>query len=125
MAVPAEAPRHVVAAHGLVPGHDVLDGAGEDVAVVREPRGEGRAVVEDVLGEVLGALELGVEGLDVGPELEDPLLLAGEREVLPLGDVVHGGGREEGRERKYGGDRRIAADDGVERETACVGKKRF
>lgn len=56
MAIPAEAASDVVTVHGLVPGDDVLDGTGEDVAIVREPRCEGRPVIEDVLGLVLGAL---------------------------------------------------------------------
>ena len=47
VAVPPEAPVHPVAPHGLVPGHDILDVAGEQVAVVGEPVGERRAVVED------------------------------------------------------------------------------
>ena len=47
VAVPPEAPVHPVAPHGLVPGHDILDVAGEEVAVVGEPVGERRAVVED------------------------------------------------------------------------------
>lgn len=43
VAVPAEAA-----------GDDVFDCASEDVAVVREAGGEGRAVIEDVFGEILG-----------------------------------------------------------------------
>lgn len=66
--VPAESARDVVTGHGLVPRHDVLDGAGEDVAVVRETGGERRAVVEDVLGEVLSSFELCLEGIDLSPE---------------------------------------------------------
>lgn len=76
MAVPAESTRDVVAGHGLVPRHDVLDGTGEDVAVVRETGGERRPVVEDVLGEVLGSLELSLEGIDLSPEREYILFLA-------------------------------------------------
>lgn len=90
MAVPAEAAGDVVAVHGLVAGDDILDGAGENVSVVRESGGERRAVVEDVFWEVLRALQLRLEGLDGGPESEDLLLLPGEREVLPLADIFHG-----------------------------------
>lgn len=93
VAVPAEAAGDVVAGHGLVAGDDVLDGAGEDVAVVGEAGGEGGPVVEDVLGHGLGALQLGLEGGNLLPPLEDALLLAREGEVLPLADVVHGGGQ--------------------------------
>lgn len=60
MTVPPEPARDVVAGHGLVPSHDALDRAGEDVAVVRKPRGERRPVVEDVLGEILGAFEASI-----------------------------------------------------------------
>ncbi len=47
--VPAEAALDVPPAHGPVARHDVLDVAGEQVAVVRQAVGEGRAVVEDEL----------------------------------------------------------------------------
>lgn len=89
VAVPAEAAGDVVAGHGVEAGDDVLDGAGEDVAVVRETGGEGRAVVEDVFGLILGAGELGLEGLDVGPEGEDGFLLLWEGEVLALAHFLH------------------------------------
>ena len=49
VAVPAEAPLDPAAPHGLVAGDDVLDVAGQQVAVVGQAVGEGRAVVEDVL----------------------------------------------------------------------------
>ena len=91
MAVPAEAAGDVVAGHGLESRDDVLDGSGQDVAVVRETGGEGRAIVEDVLGLVLGASQLGLEGLDFGPVLQDLLLVLWEGEVLALADLFHGG----------------------------------
>ena len=47
VAVPAEAPLDPSAAHRLVARDGVLDEAGQQVAVVREPVGERRAVVED------------------------------------------------------------------------------
>lgn len=89
MAVPAEAAGDVVAGHGVEAGDDVLDSAGEDVAVVREAGGEGRAVVEDVFGLILGAEKLSLEGLDVGPEGEDGFFLLWEGEVLALADFLH------------------------------------
>jgi hypothetical protein len=46
--VPAEAPQHVPALHGPVAGHDVFDGAGDDVAVVRQSGRKRRTVVENV-----------------------------------------------------------------------------
>ena len=48
VAVPAEAALHA-ALHGPVAGDDVLDGAGQQVAVMGQAGGEGRAVVEDEL----------------------------------------------------------------------------
>lgn len=54
VAVPAEAARDVVASHGLVARDDVLDGTGEDVAVVGQAGGKWGPIVEDVLGFVLG-----------------------------------------------------------------------
>ena len=45
--VPAEAAFNTVAEHGLVAADGVLHIAGEEVSVVREAVGEGRAVVED------------------------------------------------------------------------------
>ena len=51
--VPPEAALDAPAAHRLVAGDDVLDVAGEQVPVVRQAVGEGRAVVED---ELVGAV---------------------------------------------------------------------
>ena len=48
VAVPAETAQHMAPLHGPVARHDVLDGARDDVAVVRQSGGEGRAVVENV-----------------------------------------------------------------------------
>lgn len=59
MAVPAEAAKAV---HGLVAGDDVLDGTGEDVAIVGLGGGEGRAIVEDAHGiRLRSSLQLGLE----------------------------------------------------------------
>jgi hypothetical protein len=63
--VPAEAPLDVAAAHGLVARHDVLDVAGEQVAVVRQAVGEGWAVVED---ELVAAVVARGPGVDRGLE---------------------------------------------------------
>jgi hypothetical protein len=49
VAVPAEAPLHMPALHGLVAGDYVLDSAGYEMAEVGEARCEGGAVVENVL----------------------------------------------------------------------------
>ena len=69
--VPAEAAFHLVAAHGPVARHDVLDVAGQQVPVVRQPVGEGRPVVEDVLLGAVAALDAGPEGVVGGPVVQD------------------------------------------------------
>ncbi len=53
MAIPSETPLDAVSLHGLEAGNDVLDVAGEQVAVVRKSVGERRAVVEYVLAPTL------------------------------------------------------------------------
>ena len=77
--VPAEAALDALAALGLVAPDGVLDVAGQQVAVVGQAVGEGRAVVEDELvagltAVVDGGLE-GAVGLPVG---QDVLLNGGE-----------------------------------------------
>src|SRR5204863_1272849 len=64
------------------PRDDVLDVAGEQVAVVRQPVGERRAVVEDeLIGTVLAGvavLDGGDEGAVLVPVLQDALLDLGK-----------------------------------------------
>lgn len=96
MAVPTKAADDVVAGHRLVAGDNVLDGAGEDVTIVGEASSEGRAIVENVLREALGAAELGGEGVDPGPEGKGFFLLGGEGEVLAFTYAVHCGRQEIG-----------------------------
>jgi hypothetical protein len=90
--VPAEASLDAAPPHGLVARHDVLDVAGEQVAVVRQPVGERRTVVEDELVRaVLAGLTLvdrGLEGAVGLPEVEDPLLDL--REARARGDAAVG-----------------------------------
>ena len=86
--VPAEAALHAAAALGLVAAHEVLGVAGQEVAVVRQAVGEGRAVVED---EFVAArprpasplVDAGLEGAVLVPVLEDALFDLRE---------LHGGG---------------------------------
>ena len=76
--VPAEAAIDLVAAHRAETRDDVLDETGQQVAVVGQTVGEGRAVVED---ELLGALALGdrgAEGVVGPPELLDGVLERGQ-----------------------------------------------
>ncbi|EYU46175.1 hypothetical protein MIMGU_mgv1a009767mg [Erythranthe guttata] len=67
VAIPSESPGHVMTRHGLIPGHDILDSSGQNVPVVREASGERGSVVENVLRQILGELELGFEGIDFIP----------------------------------------------------------
>ncbi len=69
--IPAESALDLVAPHGAVPGHDVLDVAGEQVAVVRKPVGERRSVVEHVLRGIVPAGDAGAECVVVVPVRED------------------------------------------------------
>ena len=84
VAVPAEATLDPLAPHGLVAGDDVLDVAGQQVAVVGEPVGERRPVVEDelVIGGTL--LDGAFEGLLLLPAVEQALLQ--RRQVGPRRD---------------------------------------
>ena len=78
VAVPAEAALDPAPAHGLVARDDVLDVAGEQVAVVRQAVGERRPVVEDELVAAvlagLALLDAGAEGAVRVPVAHDPLL---------------------------------------------------
>ena len=72
--IPAKAALHVLAAHGLVARDNVLDRAGEQVTVVRQPRRERRPVVELVAFLALISREGLLEHFGLGPILEDVLL---------------------------------------------------
>ena len=80
--VPAEAALHVLAAHGLVARHDVLDGAGEKVAVVRQPRRERRPVVERIAVLAPITVEGLPEHIGLGPILEHVLLHPRELDLV-------------------------------------------
>ena len=85
VAVPAEPALHALSLHGAEPGHQVLDVAGDQVPVVRQPVGERRPVVEDelVVGRALpDRLAEGVAGLPVVQHL------ALERGEVRLGGYV-------------------------------------
>src|SRR5690606_17953791 len=86
MGVPAEAALDAVPAHGLVARHDVLDVARQQVAVVRQAVGEGRAVVED---ELVRTVDPGLTLVDRG--LEGPVRLpVGQDVELEPGQVRRG-----------------------------------
>ncbi|KAI3485374.1 hypothetical protein L1887_51348 [Cichorium endivia] len=70
----------IVAGGVGVSGDNVLDGAGEEMAVVGQTGGEGRAVVEAEGFPALGLLERGLEGVDGTPVSDDLFLLGGEAE---------------------------------------------
>jgi hypothetical protein len=55
-----------------------LDGTSEQVAVVGKASSKGRTVKEAVLGLALGQLLLGVERIDLTPELEHVVLGRGD-----------------------------------------------
>ncbi|SQB95152.1 Uncharacterised protein [Clostridium paraputrificum] len=86
VAVPAEDAVDLLAAHGLVARHDVLDVAGQQVPVVRQAVGERRAVVEDVLLVAVALVDRRLESSVGGPEIEDAILQG--REAGAAGDVT-------------------------------------
>jgi hypothetical protein len=80
--VPSEAAVDTEAAHRPVARHDVLDDAGQQVAVVRKVVGERRPVEEDVLpgaGALLDRTPERVAGL---PALQDPFFQLRELDVF-------------------------------------------
>jgi hypothetical protein len=79
--VPAGLARHVVAAHRLVPGEEILHDAREHVAVVGQAVRRGRALVEDPRLAVARALERFLEDADLPPERENLTLFPGEVEL--------------------------------------------
>ena len=94
--VPAEPALDPAATHGLVARDQVLDVPGQQVAVVRQAVGEGRAVVEDELVVTVlpcrAVLHRGDEGAVLVPVPKDALLDLGEprRGGHPLRRAVRG-----------------------------------
>jgi len=74
VAVPAKAARDIMAAHRLVARNDILDRSGQQMAIMRQSRGERRAVIEDKLLAVLADFERLLEGILLLPELENLFL---------------------------------------------------
>mmetsp|Transcript_104540 Transcript_104540/g.320206 ORF Transcript_104540/g.320206 Transcript_104540/m.320206 type:complete len:420 (-) Transcript_104540:23-1282(-) len=89
VAIPTESPLDVPAALVGVPADDILDRAGEDVPVVRQPGRKGRAVVEIVRGPPFGLLDGFLERVDLPPIRNHLLLLL--REAGLVGDLVERG----------------------------------
>ena len=79
MAIPAEAAGDVMPGGTRKSSHYILDGASEDMPVVRQACGEGRAVVEDILRAALTAPQLLLKGIGIVPVLEDGFLLRARR----------------------------------------------
>ena len=78
MGIPAEDARDVVAGHGAVARDDVFDVTGQQVAIVRQAIGKGRAIIKDVLGATLCLFEAGFKSIVGRPVLLDFLLHVGE-----------------------------------------------
>ncbi len=91
VAVPTESALDLLAAHRLEARHQVLDVAGQQVAVVRETVGERRAVVEDVLVGVGTRVDGRTEGAVGVPAREDLLLEVRELHAAVAGLVRHAG----------------------------------
>jgi hypothetical protein len=80
--VPAGFARDTEAAHRLVAGEEILDDAREDVAVVGQAVGGGRALVEDEGGGGVPAFERLLEDSALLPEGEDAALVSGEVDLV-------------------------------------------
>ncbi len=81
VAVPTEPAVHLLAGHRAIPGYCVFHEAGEQVAIVGQPVGEGWAVVEHVLVGAIAPVDRGLEGVFGIPGGEDPALHVGERRL--------------------------------------------
>ena len=117
MGVPAESALDALAHLGLEASDGVLDVAGQEVAVVRQAVGEGRAVVEDELvAGLVAVVDGGLEGAVGLPVGEDVLLDGGEgrRGLNRLAGPVQGveGGARVGGGR-LGGAGRIGGSGGI------------
>src|SRR5690606_18886879 len=98
---PAKASFYLLAAHGFKTRHDVFDIAGQQVAVMRQAVGKGRAVIEDELLGIGAIVDGRLERAVRLPVLEDLFLKRRERRRsgdLSLGAVervtvlAHSGG---------------------------------
>ncbi len=89
MAIPAEYTSNLLAAHGLVTRNDVLDVARQQVAIVWQAVGEGRAVVKDVFFRAVSLLDGLRESVILSPIIQDFLLHHRERRGA-LGHVLAG-----------------------------------
>ena len=78
VAIPPEPAADVVATHGLVAGNDVLDGAGEEMAIVGQPRGEGRPVIKHIFRGAAPLFQRPLENMLGIPKLQDFLFLPWE-----------------------------------------------
>lgn len=86
--VPAEAAGDVVPGDGGVAGDDVLDGSGEEMAIMGKACSERGPVVKGEFWETFSELQARLEGIDFPPIGQNLLLLF--REVESGGDVVSG-----------------------------------
>ena len=82
VAIPSEPPLDVEPLLVPVAGHNVLDGARQQVTVVRQTRRERRAVVERVPRAAFALLQRRLKGVNLLPELERLLLLLREGDAL-------------------------------------------
>ena len=85
MGIPSEPAFDIFAAHGLIAGHNVFDGTGKQVTVMRKSGGKRRAVVKDELFIIFALFERFVKDVVFLPELQD--LFFHSREVDLIGDV--------------------------------------
>jgi len=63
-------PHDMKSGHRCITSHDILNGSGQNMPVMRETGREGRPVIEDVLWLSFGPTKLLVESIDIIPELQ-------------------------------------------------------
>ena len=87
VAVPAEDASDLLALHGLVARDDVLDVARQQVTVMRQAVGEGRAVIKDIFLVALAGANGFVEGAVLLPVLQHVLFEYGEGGRTAIGHI--------------------------------------
>ena len=87
VAVPTEDAGDLLALHGLIARNNVLNVARQQVAIVRQAVGEGRAVVEDVFLVALAGANGFVEGAVLLPVLQNVLFECGEGGRAAIGHI--------------------------------------
>ena len=88
MAVPSKAAIHIKPAHSLVTRHDILDSPGEQMSIVRQPRGKGGSIIEHELRRILSESQRLVKSSVLPPKLQHLMFDVGKLDLIGNG-IVH------------------------------------